>query len=54
LLAILIANLVLIRELDAALALDGPLVVLPNGIKPAHPALQVGWVVLERIGLGWE
>jgi hypothetical protein len=39
LLTILIANLNLIRELDSALAQDGPLVVLPNGIKTAHPAL---------------
>jgi hypothetical protein len=41
LLTILIGNLNLIRELDAALAQDGPLVVLPNGIKTAHPALRL-------------
>jgi hypothetical protein len=55
LLTILIGNLNLIRELDAALAQDGPLVVLPNGIKTAHPALRPRDVAIRRaLGLAKE
>jgi hypothetical protein len=43
------------RDRRTALALDGPLVVLPNGIKTAHPALRPRDVAIRRaLGLAKE